>query len=67
MLKFGLWIIPYLYLMDAKKTILMILDGWGLGTVHSSDAIAMADTPNMDALWNNWRGRRTSCRSNGKF
>lgn len=54
MLKFGLWIIPYLYLMDAKKTILMILDGWGLGTVHSSDAIAMADTPNMDALWNNY-------------
>lgn len=46
--------IPYFYRMNAKKTILIILDGWGFGPVRSGDAIAMADTPNFDYLWNNY-------------
>ena len=33
-----------------KKTILVILDGWGLGKVKSSDAIQAANTPTMDQL-----------------
>lgn len=33
-----------------SKSGLVILDGWGLGDVASSDAIAMAKTPFMDAL-----------------
>ncbi len=33
-----------------KKTILVILDGWGLGKVKSSDAIQTANTPTMDQL-----------------
>jgi len=33
-----------------KKTILIILDGWGLGNHSKSDAIANADTPYFDSL-----------------
>ena len=35
-----------------KKTALLILDGWGIGKKHSSDAIFKADTPFFDMLWN---------------
>jgi 2,3-bisphosphoglycerate-independent phosphoglycerate mutase len=34
-----------------KKVILMILDGWGLGTKPAVSAIAQADTPFMDSLF----------------
>ena len=34
-----------------KKSFLLILDGWGLGPKHSSDAIYQADTPYFDSLW----------------
>jgi len=37
--------------MDKKGAFLMILDGWGLGTVESADAIAKAETPYMDNLY----------------
>jgi 2,3-bisphosphoglycerate-independent phosphoglycerate mutase len=37
--------------MQAKKVILMIMDGWGLGTVPSSDAILKANTPFVDSLY----------------
>ena len=33
-----------------KKTLLMILDGWGLGKNPKVDAIAQANTPYMDSL-----------------
>jgi 2,3-bisphosphoglycerate-independent phosphoglycerate mutase len=33
-----------------SKTALLILDGWGLGTVPAADAIAQADTPYVDGL-----------------
>ena len=34
----------------AERALLLILDGWGLGTDASADAIAQADTPAYDAL-----------------
>jgi 2,3-bisphosphoglycerate-independent phosphoglycerate mutase len=37
-----------------KKTILIILDGWGLGDGSKSDAIANADTPYFDMLMKNY-------------
>jgi 2,3-bisphosphoglycerate-independent phosphoglycerate mutase len=33
-----------------KKTLLMILDGWGLGNGTKSDVISQVPTPNMDRL-----------------
>ena len=35
----------------SKKAFLIILDGWGLGTVPEADAIAQAHTPVFDGLW----------------
>ena len=37
-----------------KKTALLILDGWGIGKNHESDAIFKADTPFFDMLWNKY-------------
>ncbi len=37
--------------MQYKKTILIIMDGWGLGKVKSSDAIQHADTPFVTSLY----------------
>ncbi|MBM3915659.1 MAG: 2,3-bisphosphoglycerate-independent phosphoglycerate mutase [Sphingomonadales bacterium] len=34
-----------------KKTMLVIMDGWGLGKIPASDAIAAADTPFVDSLY----------------
>lgn len=34
-----------------NKVLLLILDGWGLGAVPSADAIAAANTPFMDSLY----------------
>ncbi|MEL6924269.1 MAG: 2,3-bisphosphoglycerate-independent phosphoglycerate mutase [Bacteroidota bacterium] len=36
--------------MSSKKAILIILDGWGLGTNPAADAIAQANTPFVDQL-----------------
>jgi len=36
--------------MEAKKCMLIILDGWGLGTDPKVDALAQAKTPNIDAM-----------------
>ncbi|MFA6483060.1 MAG: 2,3-bisphosphoglycerate-independent phosphoglycerate mutase, partial [Bacteroidales bacterium] len=33
-----------------KKLILMILDGWGIGTRYAADAIRNANTPYIDSL-----------------
>ena len=35
----------------SKKAILIIMDGWGLGKVSSSDAIQQANTPFVDGLY----------------
>ncbi len=37
--------------MENKKTILIIMDGWGLGKVKSSDAIQHAKTPFVSSLY----------------
>ncbi len=37
-----------------KKVILIILDGWGLGTDNSVSAIAKANTPFVDGLYNQY-------------
>ena len=37
-----------------KKTVLMILDGWGHGSGNSSDAIASAHTPFVDSLYKSY-------------
>jgi 2,3-bisphosphoglycerate-independent phosphoglycerate mutase len=36
--------------MSTKKTLLMILDGWGIGKGDKSDVISQVPTPNMDRL-----------------
>jgi 2,3-bisphosphoglycerate-independent phosphoglycerate mutase len=36
--------------MNHKKTLLMILDGWGIGKGDKSDVISQVPTPNMDRL-----------------
>ncbi len=37
-----------------RKAILIILDGWGIGTRPNADAIAQANTPFYDRLWSNY-------------
>lgn len=37
--------------MEVKKVILIIMDGWGIGSVASSDAITKANTPFVDSLY----------------
>jgi 2,3-bisphosphoglycerate-independent phosphoglycerate mutase len=38
----------------AKKTALIILDGWGIGNGSSSDGIALSKTPVMNQLLKDW-------------
>src|SRR4051812_11671095 len=40
--------------MSQKKVILIIMDGWGLGKVASSDAIQHAKTPFVSSLYKNY-------------
>ncbi|WP_462254143.1 2,3-bisphosphoglycerate-independent phosphoglycerate mutase [Ferruginibacter sp.] len=40
--------------MEDKKVILIIMDGWGLGKVKSSDAIQHAKTPFVSSLYNKY-------------
>ncbi|AYD48542.1 2,3-bisphosphoglycerate-independent phosphoglycerate mutase [Arachidicoccus soli] len=40
--------------MQAKKAILLIMDGWGLGKSKEIDAIQSADTPFVDSLYNKY-------------
>lgn len=40
--------------MQAKKAILLIMDGWGLGKTKQTDAIQAANTPFVDALYNKY-------------
>ena len=41
-------------MLKNKKTLLMILDGWGMGKGDQSDVVATAPTPFMDALMNTY-------------
>jgi len=38
----------------SKKTLLMILDGWGIGDKTKSDVISQGDTPYIDSLLKNY-------------
>ncbi|MEO8711066.1 MAG: 2,3-bisphosphoglycerate-independent phosphoglycerate mutase [Parafilimonas sp.] len=40
--------------MRSKRTILIIMDGWGLGKLPSSDAIQHAKTPFVSSLYNKY-------------
>ena len=40
--------------MNSKKAILVIMDGWGLGKVKSSDAIQHANVPFVTSLYNKY-------------
>lgn len=40
--------------MEAKKIILVIMDGWGLGKIPASDAIQQAKTPFVSSLYNKY-------------
>ena len=40
--------------MEKKKVILVIMDGWGLGKVKSSDAIQHANTPFVSSLYSKY-------------
>lgn len=37
-----------------KPVLLIIMDGWGMGSGGPEDAIAQADTPTLDRLWNTY-------------
>ena len=41
-------------MMSAKKAILVIMDGWGLGKVASADAIKNASTPFVSSLYSKY-------------
>jgi len=38
----------------AKPVLLIVMDGWGMGSGGSEDAIAQANTPVFDRLWSNY-------------
>src|SRR6187455_2436661 len=40
--------------MTSKRTILIIMDGWGLGKIRSSDAIQHAKTPCVSSFYHNY-------------
>src|SRR4029078_1673009 len=40
--------------MEDKKVILIIMDGWGLGKIKSSDAIQNADVPFVSSLYSKY-------------
>lgn len=40
--------------MDQKRAILLIMDGWGLGKIKSSDAIQHANTPFVSSLYSKY-------------
>ncbi len=48
-----------------KPTVLCILDGWGIRDITENNAIAMANTPNFDNLWN--ERPKTTLRADGLF
>jgi 2,3-bisphosphoglycerate-independent phosphoglycerate mutase len=39
---------------EIKRTLLMILDGWGIGDKTASDVIYSTPTPFIDSLWDNY-------------
>lgn len=50
--------------ISVSPLVLAILDGWGYREEHNGNAIAVADTPNLDALWTAYP--HTLIRTSGK-
>jgi len=48
-----------------KPTLLIIMDGWGMGTGGAEDAVALANTPVFDRLWKNYA--HTQLMTHGKY
>ncbi len=48
-----------------KPTLLIVMDGWGMGTGGSEDAVALANTPVFDRLWKNYA--HTQLMTHGKY
>ncbi|MFN4006647.1 MAG: 2,3-bisphosphoglycerate-independent phosphoglycerate mutase [Chitinophagaceae bacterium] len=44
----------FIFTHMSKKTILIIMDGWGLGKVTNADAIQQANTPFVDSLYHQY-------------
>ncbi|MDX8398222.1 MAG: 2,3-bisphosphoglycerate-independent phosphoglycerate mutase [Mariprofundaceae bacterium] len=53
------------HFIQAKPTLLIVMDGWGLGTGGSEDAVALAHTPVFDRLWENYA--HTQLMTHGKY
>lgn len=43
--------IPQKKMAGPRPTVLLILDGWGIGPNNAGNAIVRANTPNMDRFW----------------
>ncbi len=43
---------------------LVVMDGWGLNPCSDNNAIALADTPYFDSIWNDWP--RATLKASGK-
>lgn len=63
-------------MMNSRKALLMILDGWGIGDGSVADVISQVPTPNLTALKNKYpkfqapcigRKRGSARRSDGKL
>jgi len=48
-----------------RPVLLLVLDGWGLGDGSDGDAVAQADTPNMDRYWRDYA--HTTLYTHGEF
>ncbi len=48
-----------------KPTLLIVMDGWGMGTGGAEDAVALANTPVFDRLWKNYA--HTQLMTHGKY
>ncbi|MDQ6953799.1 MAG: 2,3-bisphosphoglycerate-independent phosphoglycerate mutase [Mariprofundaceae bacterium] len=53
------------HFMKGKPTLLIVMDGWGLGTGGAEDAVAQAHTPVFDRLWKKYA--HTELMTHGAF
>ncbi len=47
--------------MSPRRTLLLILDGWGIAPDGPGNAVAQARTPNLDRLLNEWPRTQLAC------
>lgn len=47
----GIAAIGVILRMETRKAILVIMDGWGIGSTPEADAVRQADTPFLDSLY----------------